>query len=540
MYKKILSVILSLIMITLLFSSCSGGENKELYYPIYSDPVSFDPQIASDNASKIVVFNCFEGLVRTDSDGNIIPGVAEKWEISSDGLVYTFHLRADAKWYMSKYAKELLDDDTAESFNYSVTADDFVYGFERAFDPSMGAVTDSRLYAIKNSFAVYSGSAESEQLGVTAINDRTLQIELSSANDDFLNSLTQSAAMPCRKEFFEATKGRYGLDPEKVIYNGPFYLYSWSTGSNITLYRNESYCGESEVKPSAVYLYINSDLASRTEKLLDGIYDACPLTVRQKSTIDDKNISYIDYGNTTWGYCFNCASEVMQNYDLRTALTSSAGDFSVTSGTKLANGIVPEICSVGGKPYRKSVGSVVMPEVDAKKAKKHLSDALDELGADKIQIKIICPENFLKTVKLTVQNWQSTLGVNVGFEITALDEIELESKVKSGDYDVAFTKITAESESVVGFLGMFVSSSANNIFNFKSKKYDTLISTADEVFDQEEILSDCVQAEQHLIDMSVFIPVVYESSFLALAKDVSGVYSVEAGTVPIFLNGLRK
>ncbi len=540
MYKKILSVILSLIMITLLFSSCSGGENEELYYPIYNDPVSFDPQIASDNASKIVVFNCFEGLVKTDSEGKIIPGVAEKWDISSDGLVYTFHLRADAKWYMSKYAKELLDDKSANSFNYNVIADDFVYGLERAFDSSMGAVTDSRLYVIKNSFAVYSGKANAEQLGVTAINDKTLQIELSSANDDFLHALTQSAAMPCRREFFEATKGRYGLDPEKVIYNGPFYLYSWSAGSNITLYRNESYCGESEVKPSAVYLYINSDLASRTDKLLDGIYDACPLTVRQKSTIDDKNISYIDYCNATWGFCFNCASEVMQNYDLRTALTSCADISSVTSSSKRADGIVPEICSAGSRSYRKSVGSLSFPETDVKKAKNHLSDALDEIGTNKIQIKIICPENFLKTVKLTVQNWQSALGVNVGFEIAALDEVELENKVKSGDYDVAFTKITAESESVVSFLGMFVSSSTNNIFNFKSEKYDALIGTTDETFEQEEILSDCLKAEQHLIDMSVFIPVVFESSYLGLAKNVSDIYSIEAGTVPIFLNGLRK
>ena len=85
MIKRMFSVALSLLLVLILFSSCSSGEGEDLYYPVFKDPVSFDPQIASDNASKIVVFNCFEGLVKVDKDGKIVPGVAERWEVSPDG-----------------------------------------------------------------------------------------------------------------------------------------------------------------------------------------------------------------------------------------------------------------------------------------------------------------------------------------------------------------------------------------------------------------------------------------------------------------------
>lgn len=543
MLRKSVALFMVLVTFLCLFTACSDGADEDFYYPIYADPVSFDPQIASDNASKIVVFNCFEGLVRNDENGKIIPGVAKSWKISPDGLVYTFYLRGDSKWYMSQYAKELLDEESAENFNYNVIAEDFVYGLKRAFDPVMGAVTDSRLYSIKNAYDVYTGKKTPDELGVTAINSSTLQITLSEPDEDFLNALTQSAAMPCREEFFLATKGRYGLDPEKVIYNGPFYLYSWSTGSHLVLYRNENYSGEADVKPSALFLYINSDLSTRVSKLVDGVYSACPLSVRQKETINDKDVTYIGYSNSTWGFCFNCADENLSDYNMRSALTASL------DVTKLpmpsfcngyADGLVPDICMTGNTSYRSRAGKVSLPDINATQAKKYLSLAFEDLDIKSATLNIICPESFESTVKIAVQNWQSVLGVHLNFVVEPLDEVTLDKRVKNRDFDIAFTKITAESQSVVSFLGMFTSSSSGNIFDFKSKKYDSLMGIADETLSQDTLLSNCAEAEQHLTDMSVFLPVFSEDSFLGLADDVSGVYCVEAGTVPIFCNGIAK
>lgn len=543
MIKRIVAVLLALLTFTFLFSACSDGSDEELYYPLYADPVSFDPQIAADNASKIVVFNCFEGLVKSDSTGKIIPGVATNWEISPDGLTYIFHLRTDSKWYMSDYAKELLDEETAKNFNYSVTAEDFAYGLRRAFNPEMGAVTDSRLFSIRNSYSVYKGEMSLDELGVTAVDSSTLRIELSEPNEDFLNALTQSAAMPCREEFFEATKGRYGLDPEKVIYNGPFYLYSWSTGSHLVLYRNENYKGASPVKPSAVYLYINSDLSTRIDKLTDGVYDACPLSVRQKAEINDKDISYISYAGSTWGFCFNCSDEILSDYSIRSALTQSAdiGSLPVPSYCEgYAKGLVPEICLVGNKSFRAFAGDINLPENNSEAAKEALSQGFENLDIKSASISIICPESFESTVKIVIQKWQKALGVHMNFVLEPLDEVALERRVKNKEYDIAFAKITAESESVVSFLGMFTSEGSGNIFDFKSKKYDSLMGITDETLSQSEVVSNCAEAEQHLTDMAVFLPVFSEESFIGLADGVDNIYAVEAGTVPVFCDGIRK
>ncbi|MBQ7957462.1 MAG: peptide ABC transporter substrate-binding protein [Clostridia bacterium] len=543
MFKRVFAAIITLVMVLTLFSSCSSGEGEDLYYPIYSDPVSFDPQIASDNASKIVVFNCFEGLVRLDKDGKIVSGVAKSWEISPDGTVYTFHLKQNAKWYMSEYAKELLDEKTAAEFKYNVIADDFVYGLQRAFDKNMGASTDTRLFAIRNAYEVYDGEKSPEELGVTAINDTTLQIELDEASDDFLKALTQTAAMPCRKEFFEATKGRYGLDPEKVIYNGPFYLYSWTTGVNLSLHKNENYSESATVSPSIVYLYVNDDLQTRVDKLSNGTYDACPLTVSQKNAVDNDKVSYINYNNSTWGFAFNCSSETMKNRDLRSALTTALDVSSIPLPEhckSYANGIVPDICLIGNAVYRGYAGKKTYPASNPSKAKVHLEKAFKALEMDNITINIICHQDFDDSVKIAVQKWQSTFGIEVNFVIEKLDEMALEKRVSNGEYDVAFTRINAQSDSASAFLGMFTTSGKNNIFFMKSKTYDALMGAKAEHMNQQEIISNCIQAEEYLISRSVVIPVFADNSYMAMAKNVSGVYAIEAGTIPIFKDGMRK
>ena len=544
MIKRVIAVILTVVLLVPLFSSCARGEGKDLFYPIYADPVSFDPQIASDNASKIVVYNCFEGLVRVDSDGKIIPGVATSWQISPDGLTYTFTLRSDAKWYMSEYAKKLLDSETAANFNYRVTAYDFVYGLRRAFNADMNPCADAGLYAIKNANEVYSKQLPETALGVTALNESTLKIELTAPNSNFLKALSTSAAMPCRKEFFEATKGRYGLDPETVIYNGPFYLYSWTLGSNLVLYKNESYSGEKEVKPASINLYINSDYATRVEKLKDKTYDACPLSLNQKKLLEgEKKISYLNYSNATWGFLFNCSSTAMKNSDMRTALAYAVDVTKIqlpAHCNSYAKGIVPDICFNGQTTYRNQVGKVGNLAVNKEMAQEKLESALKILDADYAKVKIICTKEFENTVKMAIQSWQSVLGVKVSFVLEAYDETEFESILNLNEHDIAFAKVTADSENVVSFLEMFNSTSEDSMVKYDSPVYNLLIESIKSEPNQSKVLANCLAAEKHLISSGVFIPMFNEDSYLGLAKGVSGIYCVEAGTVPIFIDGIRK
>ena len=137
MKRQISLSIALMLVLSIMFSSCSRdtGMDKDLNYPIDSDPVCLDPQIASSSTSKLIINNCFEGLVRIDENGKIIPGVAQSWTVSPDGLNYTFSLRSDASWHSIKNIAEFLGDNNEESFYARVAAMDFVFAFQRTLSP---------------------------------------------------------------------------------------------------------------------------------------------------------------------------------------------------------------------------------------------------------------------------------------------------------------------------------------------------------------------------------------------------------------------
>ncbi|MGN1418589.1 MAG: ABC transporter substrate-binding protein, partial [Acutalibacteraceae bacterium] len=225
MTKKIISLFLCTALVLLSFTACgSGGANERIVTPIDSEPEYLDPQIVSDKGAKNIVLNCFEGLVCYDENGEIVPAAAENYSVSDDGLVYTFDLRQDGQWKVTSAAKKIIGEDKAESFDTRVTAHDFVFALRRALQPETLCPYASSLMNIKNAKKVNSGSVSSKNLGVKASSDYTLVITLERKDSDFLSALTLPACLPCNEEFFELTKGRYGLSADNLIYNGPFYI----------------------------------------------------------------------------------------------------------------------------------------------------------------------------------------------------------------------------------------------------------------------------------------------------------------------------
>ena len=149
-----------------------------------SEPHSIDPQTAEGVPESNILRDLFEGLIGEDASGNLVPGVAEKWEVSDDGKIYTFHLRDNAKW----------------SNGEPVTADDFVYAWQRAVNPATGGEYAFILYPVKNAEAIASGQEKNlEALGIKALDGRTLQVELNYPTpyfprpDDALHHLSRPA-----------------------------------------------------------------------------------------------------------------------------------------------------------------------------------------------------------------------------------------------------------------------------------------------------------------------------------------------------------
>ena len=257
MGKRIVSVLLICILLTVSLSGCFGKTKagKTFSMPITDEPTSLDPQIADSNAERLVISNCYEGLVTVGADGTIHNGVAESYSVSDNGLVYTFKLRQDAHWALYSGHKTLLGENYKETFDKTVYAQDFVFALQRAVAPQTGSPDAYLFSAISGAQAIFTGAAPVSSLGVQALDNFTVQITLAYADDNLLYALTSPGAMPCDEEFFNLTNGRYGLEAGYTLGNGPFHVSSWQEKTLIKMVHNEDYNGETDVKPSSLTLY---------------------------------------------------------------------------------------------------------------------------------------------------------------------------------------------------------------------------------------------------------------------------------------------
>jgi oligopeptide transport system substrate-binding protein len=203
------------------------------------DPGSLDPHKVSGDWENRVVGDYIEGLLTEDAAANAIPGQAESWEISEDGTVYTFHLRDDANW----------TDGTP------VTAGDFVFAFQRLMDPATASDYAYLQYPIKNAAAINAGEiTDFDQLGVKAIDDKTLEITLEAPTPFFLDALTHYTAYPVPKHLVEEF-GDAWTEMEHIVANGPYKIVEWLPGSYVRSEKNEDYYHVLEDQAAALNRY---------------------------------------------------------------------------------------------------------------------------------------------------------------------------------------------------------------------------------------------------------------------------------------------
>lgn len=148
---------------------------------------------------------------------------AESYTTSADGLIYTFLLKNDRYWFYDANQDDVVDDDET----WKVTASDYAYAFQRIFDPQTQSPYTAMFSCLQNADAIQSDQLDPSEIGVRAVSDTELQFTLSRPDAEFLTNLASTAAMPCNENFFQQTKGRYGLDKESVASCGAFYLRLW-------------------------------------------------------------------------------------------------------------------------------------------------------------------------------------------------------------------------------------------------------------------------------------------------------------------------
>jgi oligopeptide transport system substrate-binding protein len=519
-FRKIISVSLLLTVFLLALAGCSDNRpsiaDKTIVYGLANDPRTLDPQMASDSASITAIEALFEGLTRLDTNGDATPGVAERWESNADSTEFTFYLRQDAKW----------SDETP------VTADDFIFAFRRAVSPQTNSPMSTQMFCIKNARQINAGQLPLEQLGVTAVDEHTLKIDLEYSYPDFPTLTANAAFMPCNQEFFESTAGRYGLESSYVLGNGPFKIdgkYGWAHDQYLNLIRSSTYSGASEPLPSNIKFLIDGDeidLSDPIAALKNEEVDAVPISSSQVEEAKALGCTIVSFQDSTWGLAFNTSAGLMKNVNIRKAFVQAFDRSNVLShkpnDTTEADAILLPDTTFLGKNYRKLAGNPSLLSHDSNAAQT-LKIGLSELGLSDIEsISVLCPDD--ENIKLMLNEmiiaWNSQF--NHYFNMQAMDESTLQSRVKSGNYQMALFPITPDSDGPLPVLSLFRSDANGNFTGYSNAQYDSLLDKAENT-GGTEAASHYAAAENYLSQQAVFYPLYYSKRYYAMAKGVSGI-----------------
>lgn len=540
-FLKVIAITLICISV-LMFSSCKNNvsepSEQTIYYSVTDEPVTLDPQIANDAPARLVIMNTFEGLVKLDGENNPVSGVADKWENNLTNTEYIFHLRENARWQDGS----------------PLTAEDFLYGFQRTFMPQTGSETAKTLFCIKNAEKIRTGKLDVSSLGVSVQDEHTLKIELEYAEPQFLFLLTTPPAMPCKKSFFESTGGQYGLEDNKILSNGAFYVgeHGWKHDQWIHLVKNGNYIGEVSPIPQGVNIKIADSPENVCTAILNQKVDCYALDINELQQAEKNQFHLTAFGDTVWGIAFNLQNEIFQNTDIRVALLRSLDRERILQdlpeGCTAVSDIVPDTAKTDHLVYRSFVGDGLgirfseNAKEDFQKALENLSSAEDDEYDDYYDyddeetiefpnLNILCTDEAAtrSVVNNIIAAWNQLTGKYANK--TPVSRSELNQKIVSGDYEIVIAPLRPDGENPVDMLKLFSGDSAYNIAKLADKDYDTLIAQIRQAPDSSGI-DKMVQAEKYLNNRGIFYPLYTENRYYASAKNVTDIifhpYGAEA------------
>lgn len=526
MSKRLLSLFLVLVAVIGL-CACGSGDGDVLIMPISNDPLCLDPQVADSTEAKLLIANCFEGLVRLDKDNKTVPGVAESWDVSSDGLTYTFHLRKDTHWKLLNSFEDVLPEGYKKNYRTEVIAADFVFGLRRAVDPSTQAGDADKLFSIRNAYEINQKKSDVSSLGVQAQDNYTVVITLARANPDFLRILTLPIAMPCHEDFFKATHAKYCLDLKYTFCNGPFYLSRWAEDNTLSMYKNDEYKGNIKPKPDELYFYVNTEESSVVKKIRQRTYDCAFVSESSYNELSDNDkLTRYSINNTVYGLCFNCTDAVLSNEDMRRAiaLVTKTDKLTASADNAFTKGIVPDCVRFGESSYRETAGDIVGSLYNETQALALWKKGLKALDISTAEITVTCTEDNAPIMQEAIQNWQRVFSTSILAKVEVKSDDEISSSIYNTSYQILYHKIATNSSNVTDMLKKFTSDSDSNIFGFSNKSYDSTVSAIINTDSGNAIVTDCVKAEKIIIDKAVFLPLFSGSSYAVVNKGVDGIY----------------
>jgi len=524
----------SLILVTLDF----GHRKAALRFSQGPEVPTLDPQKMQDVSGGRIAGALFEGLAVFDPvTATPKPGAAYRWDISDDGLVYTFYLRGDARW----------------SDGSQLTAEDFRYSWRRALDARTGSPYNYLLFPIKGSRQYVEATsglagmpveqadavveAAASQLGIEAVSPTVLRVTLERPTRSFIDLVAFHTLLPVKRSSVEAgPRARASDDPTdptwthpgRIVSNGPYVLSEWKLKYRMRLVRNEHYWNREHVRVPTIDVYPaeNAETAYLQYELgqLDLITDVPNLAAEQLLKEHRTGCRPDFHG---FPYCgtyflrFNCTKPPLDDRRVRLALSLALDKQEIVDRAgRLGQPVARTFVPVGQIPWYQGPHGHGR---DVDRARRLLAEAGYPGGKGFPTLRYLynTSEGHKRIAELVAEQWKRELGITI-----TLQNIEWKvflEKVGTLDYDIARAAWIADYLDPMTFLDMFVTGGGNNDTGWSNPEYDRLIAEAAGTVDTRRQADLFRRAESILIEQEMPVaPVYYYVSALLVRDRVKG------------------
>ncbi|MBG0763954.1 MAG: peptide ABC transporter substrate-binding protein [Tissierellales bacterium] len=492
---------------------------KILRYSLTADVPTLDQHLANSIPSATVGHQIFEGLIRT-YQGEVRPGIAEDWDMSEDGTVYTFYLR-DAQW----------------SDGEPVTAQDFEYSFRRLLDPETASGYAFIGMALKNANAVNKGEVPVEELGVRAIDEKTLEVELENPAGYFLSMLSMMQFAPTRQDYVEEFGKDYAANAENNAYNGPFIVKEWRHEDRLILEKNPNYWDADSINLDEVHIIIVPDQMTALAMFEDGELDMVEVPAEVVSQYED-DVEYYYNGANDFIKLQMDGSSPLENKDLRLALNYALDrqEFIMLSTGGLYDPnpryVLPQVNGVDGEYGDEYPYEAYPVEGDVDKALEHLDAAMEALGVSdpsEIELELLTTdvERTRKEAEIIQDDLESKLGIKINIrQVPYKQRLEMEG---NKEFEMVVTGWAPDYSDPMTYLELWTTDSGYNHGSYSNPEYDAKIELARTSTDPQERMDAMFEAEKILLEDGAIIPLQLRRIAMLTNPDLVGFESYFVG-----------
>ena len=514
---------------------CGGASSagNTISVMLSTNVMSLDTNLATDGDSFEVIADCIDGLTQMDADGSAVPALAESWDVSDDGCTYTFHLR-DTKW----------------SNGTPVTAADFEYAWKLAMTANVeyNYMFDSSVGAVKNADNILYEGGDPDTLGVKAVDDKTLEVQLEVPVSYFPSLMYFPTFYPINQAFYESLEdGTYGTSPKTFLSNGAFLLSEYTPGTaSLSLTKNPDYWDAARVKLDGINYQVVGSSDNALTGFKNGTLDLAVVNGDQVASVKgDADLSsklQVTGAGYMWYLSFsqteNNANGYLANANLRLAFTNAIDRQSMVDNYVMDGSLATYTCVPPQFAASASTGKDFSADQERFKdvcsynpeaAKQYYEAAKSELGVDSFSFTMVFGNNegdeVTKVAQALKEQIEGTLS-GVTITLAPMTKAERLDKMQNDDYEIALTRWGPDYADPMTYLGMWVTNNANNYGFWSNADYDQLTkdcTTGQYVSDYDARWEALFEAEQIVMDEAVIAPLYTKANANLMSPGLSGV-----------------